>query len=97
MTVLIRGVGPSLAAANVPNVLLNPELELHNGNGDVIYFDDNWRDAQEAALVATGLQPSNDAEAAIIISLSPGNYTAIVRGADGGVGNGLLEVYKLSH
>jgi hypothetical protein len=97
LTVLIRGVGPSLTAANVPNVLLNPALELHNGNGDVIYFDDDWRDTQEAALLATGLQPSNDAEAAIIISLVPGNYTAIVRGADGGVGNGLLEVYKLSH
>lgn len=96
LTVLIRGIGPSLTAANVPNVLSNPELELHNGNGDIIYFDDNWRDTQEAALVAVGLQPTNDAEAAIIVSLLPGNYTAIVRGADGGVGNGLLEVYKLS-
>jgi len=93
---VLRGIGPSLANFGVPNVLANPLLELHDGNGALIQANNDWRDTQAAALQGIGLAPTDDLESAILISLPPGSYTAIVKGADGGVGNGLVEVYKLS-
>jgi hypothetical protein len=93
---VLRGIGPSLGNFGVPNPLADPFLQLHDGNGVMIDFNNNWRDTQEAALQQTGLAPGNNLESAILISLSPGNYTAIVKGADGGIGNGLVEVYKLA-
>jgi hypothetical protein len=93
---VLRGIGPSLGNFGVPNPLADPFLDLRDANGAMIGFNNNWRDTQETALQQTGLAPGNDLESAILISLSPGNYTAIVKGADGGIGNGLVEVYKLS-
>jgi len=93
---VVRALGPSLGAFGVPDPLTDPLLEIHDGNGATIQSNNNWRDNQEAALQNTGLAPSDDLESAILISVAPGSYTAIVKGADGGVGNGLVEVYKLS-
>ena len=71
----------------------NPTLELHDGNGALLALNDNWRDSQEAAMIATGLAPTEDAESAIVATLpgSPGGigYTAIVRGANGSHGDRL--------
>ena len=92
---VIRGIGPSLGAFGVPTPLDDPFLELHNGNGETIEANDNWRDEQGPLLLNTGLAPSNDLESAIYTIVPPGNYTAIVKGANGGTGNGLVEVYKL--
>ncbi len=94
-TVLVRAIGPSLAAAGVTNPLADPTLDLYDANGAVIRSDDNWRDTQEALVRSTGLAPADDAEAAIMRSLAPGNYTAVVRGKDGGTGVALVEVYNL--
>ncbi len=106
-TVVIRGIGPSLSNANppVPGALANPVLELHMPDGSVVTNDD-WMDnsvLDQAALIASGLAPTNDLESAIIISLPPedssvagsGMYTAIVRGKDNTDGIGLMEVYDL--
>jgi hypothetical protein len=93
---VIRAIGPSLGNFGVPNALADPFLELHSGNGDIIFTNDNWQQTQGHALQDTGLAPSHEKESAILISLAPGNYTAVVRGADGGVGNGLVEFYQLS-
>jgi hypothetical protein len=93
---VVRAIGPSLGAFGVPNPLADPFLEIHDGNGVMIQSNNNWRDDQEAGLQSTGLAPSDDLESAILISVAPGNYTAILKGADGGTGNGLVEVYKLS-
>jgi hypothetical protein len=93
---VIRAIGPSLTAFGVPSPLTDPFLEIHDGNGATIQTNNNWRDTQEAALQNTGLAPSDDLEAAILISLAPGSYTAVVKGTDSGIGNGLVEVYKLS-
>ena len=93
---VIRAIGPSLGSFGVPSPLVDPFLEIYDGNGSTIATNNNWRDSQEAALQNTGLAPSDGLEAAILISLAPGSYTAIVKGADGGIGNGLVEVYKLS-
>ncbi len=92
-TVVVRAIGPSLAG--VANPLPNPTLDLYDDNGAIIRSDDNWRDAQESLIQSTGLAPTNDFESAIIRSLEPGNYTAVVRGKDGGTGVALVEVYNL--
>ena len=93
---VLRGIGPSLSNFGVPDVLADPLLELHDGNGALIQANNDWRDTQEVALQNTGLAPTNSLESAILISVPPGNYTAILKGADGGTGNGLVEVYKLT-
>ena len=94
-TVIVRAIGPSLADAGIGNPLADPTLDLYDPNGTVIRSDDNWRDAQESLIQSTGLAPTNDLESAIIRSLEPGNYTAVVRGKDGGTGVALVEVYNL--
>jgi hypothetical protein len=93
---VLRGIGPSLSDFGVPNVLADPFLELHDGNGALIQANNDWRETQEIPLLNTGLAPANNLEAAIVIGLPPGSYTVLLRGADGGTGNGLVEVYQLA-
>jgi hypothetical protein len=92
--VIARAIGPSLATAGVPNTLQDPFLELHDSHGAVL-TNDNWRSSQEAEIQATGLAPTDDRESAIIVVVPAGAYTAIIRGATGGVGVGLIEIYDL--
>jgi hypothetical protein len=95
LTVLIRAIGPELTQNHVPNALQDPTLELHDGNGALIASNDDWKSNQELAIEATGLAPTDDRESAILAILSPGNYTAIVRGENSSTGNALVEVYAL--
>jgi len=95
--VIVRALGPSVP---VPGALANPTLELHNGNGTAIAFNDDWKtrpdgSSQQAEIEATALPPANDLESALVRRLSPGSYTAIVRGNNGSTGIGLVEVYHL--
>jgi uncharacterized protein DUF4394 len=92
---IIRGIGPSLTAAGIANALTNPVLAVFNGNGVQIATNDNWRSNQETEIMNTHLQPANDLEAAIVRTYSPGQYTAIVSGKNGGTGVGLVEIYRL--
>jgi hypothetical protein len=92
-TVVVRAIGPSLPAAGK---LADPTLELHDGNGGLIFSNDNWRTTQEAELIATGFAPSNDLESAILATIPPANYTAIVRGVNNTTGVALVEVYALN-
>jgi glucose/arabinose dehydrogenase len=94
--VIIRAIGPSLSQHGLSNVLADPTLELHDGNGTLLQSNDNWQDDpdQAARISAANLAPSNSLESAIWASLAPGNYTAIVRGKNNGVGIGLVEVYS---
>lgn len=94
--VLIRAIGPSLTQFNVTDALSDPTLELHDGTGAVIASNDNWKESQQAAIEATGIPPTEDKESAIVATLEPGNYTAIVRGANNATGVALIEAYKLS-
>ena len=95
--VIIRAIGPSLSQYGLSNVLADPTLELHDGNGALLESNDNWQDDpdQAARIRAANLAPSNPLESAIWVSLAPGNYTAIVRGKNNGVGIGLVEIYSL--
>ena len=94
---LLRGIGPSLTQFGVPNALPDPVLELH-GQSINTTTNDNWRDdpAQEAAILASGLAPTNDLESAIDVTLNPGAYTVVVRGKNNTTGVALVEVYDLS-
>jgi hypothetical protein len=95
--IVIRGLGPTLGQPpfNVPNVLADPKLTLVNSNGNIVRSNNNWKDTQQVAIQATGLAPPNDLEAAILVTVAAGRYTAILAGNGGGTGIGLVEVYKL--
>jgi uncharacterized repeat protein (TIGR03803 family) len=94
--VIIRAIGPSLAAAGVSGVLQNPVLELHDSSGDIIAANDDWQSsADKQAIIDTGIPPLDPQEAAIVRALEPGNYTAVVRGSGDKTGVGLVEVYDL--
>ncbi len=94
--VLVRAVGPSLTQYGVPEALQDPTVRLLNANAMVIRENDNWRDNQETDIRATNMAPTFDAESALIETLPPGNYTAIVSGKNRTVGNGLVEVFQLN-
>jgi len=94
--VVVRALGPSLSRFGVPNALADPKLELHNGNGVLIAYNDDWKQTQQSAITATGLAPQYDWESAILRTLTPGNYTAIVRGYNNTTGNALVEVDALN-
>ncbi len=93
--VILRAIGPSLAGFGIANPLADPVLELHASDGSLITMNDNWKDTQQAEIEASGFQPQNDLESAIISTLDPGSYTAVVSGKDGGTGVGLVEGYDL--
>ncbi len=100
--IVIRALGPSLASFGL-DPLPDPTLELLDSTGAIIATNDNWADTQEADILATGLAPSNPLESGILITIPPGNYTAIVRGNRGdppmagfASGTTLVEVYDIS-
>ena len=95
-TVLVRAIGPYLSQQGITNPLADPMLELHDSNGTLLASNDNWKDTEQAQIQATGLAPTNDAESAIVQTLEPGNYTAIVRGKSDTTGVALVEVYGLN-
>ena len=94
-TILFRAIGPSLAGAGIANPLLDPTLDLFDAQGSQMATDDNWKDAQEVTIEATNLVPPNELEAALLLDLSPGSYTAVVRGANTTSGVALIEAYHL--
>ena len=92
--VFIRGIGPSLEG-KAPGPLADPILELHDANGATLATNDNWKDApNRAEIEATGIPPSHDLESAILRSLAPADYTAILRGTHGG-GIAVVEIYNI--
>lgn len=95
--VVIRGLGPSLSQVGLTNVLADPTVELHDGNGVLSASNDNWMDdpVSAAQLTASGLAPQAPNESGIFTSLPPGAYTAILAGKNDGVGIGLVEIYSL--
>ena len=94
---LLRGIGPSLTADGVAGALSDPVLELHNNDGSLIYQNDNWRSTQEQDIINTSVAPTDDRESAILATLPPGAYTAIVRGANNSAGVALVEIYTIEN
>ena len=77
--IAVRAIGPSLRIAGT---LGDPLLELHDAAGNIVATNDNWRSAQEAEIIASGLAPANDLEAALIATLNTGPYTVVVKGVN---------------
>jgi hypothetical protein len=93
--ILFRAIGPSLAGAGIQSALADPQLDLFDAQGTRIATNNNWKDSQQAGIQGTGAAPTDDAEAAILADLNPGNYTAVVSGVNGGTGTALIEAYYL--
>jgi hypothetical protein len=93
--IIVRGLGPSLAAFNVPGFLADPTLDLYDSSNQLLQSNDNWKQNQQAEIQNSGVAPTNDFEAAIVRTVPPGNYTAVLRGKDNTAGIGLVEVYDL--
>ncbi|MFL6542309.1 MAG: DUF4214 domain-containing protein [Chthoniobacterales bacterium] len=92
-TLLIRALGPSLTAMGIADALPDPVLSLYDANGTEIDYNDNWKSNDQAAIEATTIPPTNDLEAAIVHTVVPGNYTAVVSGQTTGVAQ--VEIYNL--
>ena len=91
----VRAIGPSLTSFGVSGALSDPTLEIHDGSGNTIATNDDWKEAQQVQIETTGLPPGDDREAAILATLPAGDYTAIIRGKAGATGVALVEVYCL--
>jgi hypothetical protein len=93
---VFRAIGPSLSAFNVPQPLQDPTIELRNSNGAMVASNDDWQSNQKTEIEATGLQPKDSRESAVVMTnFEPGAYTAIVRGKSNAVGAGLVEIYDV--
>lgn len=93
--ILVRAIGPTLTDAGISAVLADPTLQLRDANGVTVRENDDWKQTQQTEIEATGIPPRNDRESAIVATLTPAPYTAILAGKNGGVGVGLVEVYQL--
>ena len=96
--VIVRALGPSLQQFGITDVLPDPVLELHGGDGSLITTNNNWKDntaQQQQEITANQLAPSSDLESVIISTLQPGTYTAIIRGQNNATGVGLVEIYDV--
>jgi hypothetical protein len=93
---MLRALGPSLAAGGINGALPNPRLEIRDAAGNLLFSNDDWStSSQHDQIVATGVAPSSANEPAIVATLEPGNYTAVVQGVNGSTGVGLVEVFDL--
>ncbi|CAN5579173.1 hypothetical protein BH20VER1_BH20VER1_02370 [soil metagenome] len=93
--VIIRALGPSLTQAGISGALSDPTLQLRDSNGGLVRSNNDWKESQQADIEATGIPPQNERESAIIATLAPGAYTAIVTGNANATGVALVEVYHL--
>ena len=94
-TVVVRARGPSLVPFGIANALANPTMQLVSGQS-VLAASDDWGSAANAAAIAgSGFAPSNALESAILATLSPGPYTAVVSGVSGTTGVGIVEVFEV--
>jgi hypothetical protein len=94
--VLFRAIGPSLSGSGVPNLLADPVLTVYDSSGTAIGTNDDWRNSPRVTeIMNSGLQPTDDRESALLLTLAPGAYTGIVSGKGGATGIALVETYEL--
>jgi hypothetical protein len=93
-SLVLRGIGPSLAKSGIGDLLADPVVTLYAADQTVIFQNDNWKEGpQRSQIEGTTFQPSDDRESVMLVSVAPGNYTAILSGAGQTTGVGLVEVY----
>jgi len=103
--IMVRAIGPSLIPFGIADALNDPVLEIHDSNSATVATNNDWKVTQIGGLIGgdqsaeigtSGLAPTNDLESAIIAILAPGSYTAVVQGAGGTTGTGVVDAYDLS-
>ena len=94
--VAVRAIGPSLTSLGIAGALQDPALDLYDSSGNLVVANDDWKETQQSEIEAAGIPPSNDRESAIVRTLLPGPYTALVRGKNDTTGVALIEVYELN-
>jgi hypothetical protein len=96
-TLVLRAIGPSLTSSGMTNVLDDPVLEVHDSAGNIVASNDDWgtENPQAAQIQQSGLAPTDEFESAVLVTLTPGSYTAVVSGYQGSMGNGLVEAYEM--
>jgi hypothetical protein len=95
-SVIVRGLGPSLARFGLNPALSDPTIELHQDGVGLLASNDNWRDSQQVEIEASGLAPEDPREAAIKATLDPGSYTVVLQDRNGAPGTAMVEVYDIS-
>ncbi|HVF70078.1 MAG TPA: hypothetical protein VM940_00535 [Chthoniobacterales bacterium] len=93
--VIVRAIGPTLSTFGISNPLLDPTLAVVAANGTPLATNDDWETAQKVEIQGTGLAPNDSRESAIVTTLAPGSYTAIVRGKNGEIGIAVVEAYNI--
>jgi hypothetical protein len=95
--VAVRGIGPSLSQFGLNNILVDPTLEVHDSNGTTLASNDNWQDDSFSAsqLILHNLALQDFHESGIFVTLPSGAFTAVLAGKNGGIGIGLVEIYKI--
>ena len=97
--VVVRAIGPSLSAFGITGALQDPTLELKDANGATLISNDDWQQGRPPEEIQeiqqVGLAPTDTRESALVTTLPPGQYTAIVSGKDNTTGVALVEVYAL--
>ena len=93
--VLVRALGPSLAKFGISDVLADPTITLHGSADFAPVVNDNWTSSQRTEIETSGLAPGSDGESAIVATLAPGSYTAVLSGTNGTTGTGIIEIYDL--
>ena len=94
-TILVRALGPSLTTKGVSDALADPAMVVRDANGSAVEANDNWGDTQRTQIETLGLTPESERESAALLSVGPGNYTAVVEGVGSATGVGLVELYNL--
>ena len=94
--ILLRGLGPSLVTNGITGCLSDPAIDLYDSHGVLLATNDNWWSTQRSEVSATGLAPTNNKEASLLVTIPPGEYTAILHAANSSSsGVGLVEVYDI--
>src|SRR3954454_986020 len=93
---VLRALGPTLTQFGVSNAMQDTTLELHDSSGAIIASNDDWQQAANAQSIPANLRPPNGLESAMLVTLNPGAYTAILRGFHNSTGISLVEVYDTS-
>jgi hypothetical protein len=95
--VVVRGLGPSLKINGTPiaGTLSDPVIELHRSDGALAAANNDWKDTQAIEIQQTGLQPTDDREAAIVALLDPGAYSVVLSGRNNATGIALVEAYDI--
>jgi hypothetical protein len=94
----VRAIGPSLTQSSISGIVANPTLEVYDSASQLIASNDDWVNSEQRRQIADSkIPPLSSQEAAVIVNLPDGNYTAVVRGANSTVGVGLVEIYDLDN